>query len=256
MLRLVRELKWSANPVALAASMGVDCDPWQANVLTDLAAGRLNRTLILAPRQSGKSTTTALAATWFALVKAPAHIVLVAPSAARSNLMLSTIGRLLSKLPGGPTFDLESEKRIQLSNSSLIRALHGDERTLRGHASVHFLALDEAESIKDSLISGVSPMLVNVGGTWFAIGTPRGQVGWWADMWSSPDKDETWTRIRVDVNQCPRLTPEELQKQKNALGPTIFRQEFMMEWIADSEQAFDPVAITNAFKNEVEPLWQ
>ena len=251
---LARELLYTLAPVELARAMNVEPDVWQANVLNDLATGRLNRTLLVAPRQSGKSTLTGLCAIWFSLVKAPANIVLVAPSAAQSGLMLSTIGRLMSKLPGGPSFDLESEKRIQLSNGSVIRALHGDERTLRGHASVHFLALDEAGSIRDTLISGVSPMLVNVGGTWFAIGTPRGQVGWFNDVWHA--SDNAWTRIRIDVSQCPRLTKEELDKQLASLGPIAFRQEFGLEWLADTEAAFDPVAIANCFSNsEVKPLW-
>jgi hypothetical protein len=209
---LARELLYTLAPVELARAMNVEPDVWQANVLNDLATGRLNRTLLVAPRQSGKSTLTGLCAIWFSLVKAPANIVLVAPSAAQSGLMLSTIGRLMSKLPGGPSFDLESEKRIQLSNGSVIRALHGDERTLRGHASVHFLALDEAGSIR-----------VNVGGTWFAIGTPRGQVGWFNDVWHA--SDNAWTRIRIDVSQCPRLTKEELDKQLASLGPIAFRQK-------------------------------
>jgi hypothetical protein len=247
---LSRELRYTVDPVAMARAVGVEPDEWQASLLYDMP----NRTMILAPRQSGKSTVTALAAMWFSLAKSPANIIIVSPTSAQSQLMLSTLGRFLAKLPGGPSFDSESEKRIQLSNSSVIRALHGDERTLRGHASVSFLALDEAGSIKDSLIAGVAPMLVVKSGTWFVVGTPRGQVGWFADNWAA--RDNTWTRIRVDASQCPRLTKAELDKQLATLGPITFRQEFGLEWLADNEAAFDPAAIANCFSNpEVKPLW-
>jgi hypothetical protein len=158
------------------------------------------------------------------------------------------------RLPDAPALTSESEKRIVLSNGSTVRALHGSEKTVRGYAAIDLVIIDEASAIDDELISAVMPMTVTTKGAVIALTTPRGLRGWFSDTWHSSFDDE-WQRIKVETSQCPRLTETELKKQLRDLGPAQFRQEFGLEFLANSDAAFMPHIIDAAISEEVKPLW-
>jgi hypothetical protein len=75
-LTLGRDFARALDPVLLARDVGIEPDPWQAELLRT----RPRRSLLLCSRQSGKSTVTALTALWTAIYEAPALVVIVSPS--------------------------------------------------------------------------------------------------------------------------------------------------------------------------------
>jgi len=66
------------------------------------------------------------------------------------------------------------------------------------------------------------------------MSTPFGRRGF---TWSAGDPE--WTRIKVPANECPRISPEVLAKEKAALGDRQYRQEYMCEFISDNHPLFD-----------------
>ena len=55
---------------------------------------------------------------------------------------------------------------------------------------------------------------------------------------------------------CPRLSKEFLAEELRELGPTLYRQEYELEFISDAEALFNHAIIAAAFTDEVRPLWQ
>jgi hypothetical protein len=51
---------------------------------------------------------------------------------------------------------------------------------------------------------------------------PFGKRGWFHDAWH---RDETWERVRITADMCPRITPEFLDEERRALGDRWYRQE-------------------------------
>jgi hypothetical protein len=143
--------------------------------------------------------------------------------------MVTTLMRLVAKLPDAPGIVDESEKRVTFNNGSVILALHGDEKTLRGHSAVNFLILDESAGIKDELISGLLPMLTVSQGNFWSIGTPRGLRGWFSEAWHATDSE--YVRIKVAASDCPRLTESELKRLLKDLGPIQYRQEIGLDFL-------------------------
>src|SRR5689334_21635166 len=88
----------ACDPVLLARAVGVEPDLWQARLLRNM----YSRCAILVPRQTGKSTTCALAALWVAIYRDPAKIIIASPSQSQSQLMILTLIRLHSKLEAAP----------------------------------------------------------------------------------------------------------------------------------------------------------
>ena len=46
-----------------------------------------------------------------------------------------------------------------------------------------------------------------------------------------------------------------LLDELKALGPTLYRQEFLCEFVADDEAVFPTAMIEAAFTDEIRPLW-
>jgi hypothetical protein len=246
---LDRDFARACDPTLLARAVGVEPDPWQGRLLRKMP----RRALVLAPRQSGKSTVCALAALWVAIYQAPAKIIIASPSQSQSQLMILTLTRLHSKLADAPGLVGESEKRVTFNNGSVIIAVHGDEKTIRGHSSVNFMILDESAGIKDELIAGLLPMLTVSQGSFWSIGTPKGLRGWFSEAWHAPESE--YERIKVDASECPRLTESELKRLLKDLGPIQYRQEIGLDFLTDSDAAFSLPLIQACFTADVKPLF-
>src|SRR5215475_7355687 len=102
------------------------------------------------------------------------------------------------KLEGAPELAAESVLRAEFKNGSRIVALPGSEKTIRGYSGANLIILDEASRIEDELIAGLTPMLATTNGSFWALTTPAGKVGWFYDQWISADD---WTRVRINAAQ-------------------------------------------------------
>jgi hypothetical protein len=70
--------------------------------------------------------------------------------------------------------------------------------------------------VPDALYLAVRPMLAVSKGCLLALSTPYGQRGWFHDAWS--DQSRKWERVKVTADQCPRIDPEFLEEERQALG--------------------------------------
>lgn len=246
---LAGTLAAALDPVIFARSIGVEPDPWQASVLRSDA----RRVLLNCSRQSGKSTTTALVALHTALYTSNALVLVLAPSQRQSAEMFRTVAGLYGRTGGSVPPTAESALRLELSNGSRIVSLPASADKIRGFAAVHTLVIDEAAFTQDELYLSVLPMLATTNGRLLALSTPFGRTGWWAEAWFG---NGDWERVEVTAHDCPRITPEFLQEQRESMGDWWFRQEFLCEFLDDATSLFSSEDLLLAQTREQVETWE
>jgi hypothetical protein len=242
------DFRRALDPTAIAADVGFDeLDSWQAALIDEPP----KRVLMLCGRQCGKSTTASLVALNTAVYRAPSLVILVSPSQRQSVELYRTLHGLWQRLPGAPEAEFETLTRLELSNGSRILSLPGSERTVRGYAAADLVIVDEAARVDDELISAVRPMLAVSNGSLFALTTPAGRRGWFYEQWM---RGPGWHRVTVKSTDCPRIDPEFLDQEREALGPMLFAQEYECQFFDTEGSTFMAELLDAAFVSTFEPF--
>ncbi len=242
------DLIYALDPVEFSRAIGIDPDPWQAQVLRS----ENKRLLLNCCRQSGKSTTTATKALHTSLYKPQSLILIASPSLRQSQELFRKIKQSFDRLDQRPRLLEDNKLSMTLENGSRIVSLPGDQSTVRGYSGVTMILEDEAAQVSDAFYQAILPMLIVNQGTMICMSTPFGKRGHFFNEWQNGGSD--WQRIQVEATQCPRMTVEELERQKRAMGDMFFRQEFMCEFVDNILQTFSHDSIERAFTDEIEPL--
>jgi hypothetical protein len=236
------------DPTLIARDVGLDrLDEWQAKLIDDPP----KRLLCCCGRQVGKSTAAAVCALNAVIYQAPATVVMVSPSQRQSVELFRTFHAMWARLPGRPAAEYETLQRLELSNGSRVLSLPGSERTVRGLASVDLIVIDEAARVDDDLLAATRPMLAVSNGNLFALTTPAGKRGWFYDQWM---KGVGWQRISIKSTECPRISQEFLDQEREQLGPLVFEQEYMCQFHDEVGAAFLTELIEAAFVADFPPF--
>jgi len=230
-----------ADPAAVLWKAGLTPDPWQATLLH----ADPTHTLLLCGRQMGKSTTAAALALRQAFLHPDSLILLLSPTLRQSGeLFRDKVLRLFHALP--PTVPLlrETALSLELRNGSRIVSLPESEAGIRGFSGVSLLVIDEASRVDDALYRAVRPMLAVSRGKLLALSTPFGKRGWFYSAWEGGGM--AWERVRVTADQCPRITPEFLAEERQAMGERWFQQEYFCDFVSTDDAAFDHDSVRRA----------
>jgi hypothetical protein len=206
-------------PSHLMRLLGLEPDPWQADVLE----GDHARLLLNCCRQAGKSTTVALLGLARALYAPCTLVLLVSRSLRQASELYRTLTDFHRRL-GSKLLLRQTAHELQLTNRSRVVCLPCREETIRGYANVSMLVIDEAARVPDDLYRAVRPMLAVSGGRLVCLSTPYGKRGFFWEAWAKGGPD--WHRIEVPAGQVPRIKPEFLAEERRALGESWFRQEY------------------------------
>lgn len=237
---MLADLARALDPASIATDVGLTLDPWQSALMRSTSP----RVLLLASRQSGKSTAVALIAAHVATSEPGALILVVSPTQNQSKELFRTIMGFLRKL--GAEFKSDSVLRCEMRNGARIIALPGESDTVRGYSAPSLILLDEAARITDDLFTSVTPMTATrPDARVIALSTPKNRRGWWAEAFLSDDP--MWQRIRVPVELCPRITPEFLAQERRSLGELAFSEEYMLSFHDGDDQVFSTEAVDAAF---------
>jgi hypothetical protein len=247
-ISLGRDFARALDPVLLASDCEIYPDDVQSRLLTTVS----RKVLVCCCRQWGKSTTTALVALHEALYAAPAMIILISPSQPQSTELFKKIHGFWERLPGAPEANQESLTRMELGNGSRIISLPGSERTTRGYSAATLVVMDEASRVPDELLASVRPMLATTNGRFIALSTPAGKRGWFYESWVNGDG---WERISVKGVDCPRISADFLEEERQALGPMRFSQEYECEFIDSETSVFNSDLIQGAMTDDFQPFF-
>lgn len=244
---LAADLAGALDPVVLARRVGIEPDPWQADVLRSTEP----RVLLNRSRQSGKSTVAAVVALHQALYTPRALVLLVSPSQRQSVELFRKLIVAYKALGRPVSADSENRMSLELDNGSRVVTLPGSESTVRGFSGVGLICIDEAARVEDPLYGALRPMLAVSGGRLIALSTPLAAAGWFYDAWRGTEK---WRRVKIPANQCPRITPEFLEEEQRTLGAYYFSSEYECVFNNAASSAFSAEDIEGAFKPELE-VW-
>jgi hypothetical protein len=122
-----------------------------------------------------------------------------------------------------------------LRNRSRIVALPGSESTTRGFSAPSLVLVDEAAQVSDGLYCSVRPLLAVSGGQLILLSTPRGKRG---AFWHAWDREPGWHRIKVTADQCLRIAPEFIERERLAIGDWWVGQEYYGEFLQDHAAVF------------------
>jgi hypothetical protein len=199
-------------------------DPWQ----TDLLQSASDRVLLLASRQSGKSQTAGALALAEALTRPRSLVLLLSPTLRQSGELFRDKLLPLWQALGRPLLDRPpTQLSLELSNGSRVISLPENESGIRGYSGVRMLVIDEAARVSDDLYRAVRPMLAVSKGRLLALSTPFGKRGWYYGEWVSSN---SWKRVRITAQECPRIAPAFLAEERQSLGERWFRQEYQVSF--------------------------
>ena len=242
------ELALATDPALVIEQAGMMPDPWQARVLRSKAKHQL----LLASRQSGKSTSTAALALHTALYESDALVLLLSPSLRQSQELFRAVMRLFERIRGAASPEAESSLRLELENGSRIAALPGKEETVRGFAGVKLLVIDEAARVADDLYRAVRPMLAVSEGRMICLSTPWGKRGFFHDCWMN---GEGWERTKVPATECARIPVAFLEAERRSMPRAWFEHEYMCVFAETEGAVFRYDDVMAAMKDDLEPLF-
>ena len=246
---LVNDLRHALDPVAFATeALGFQPDPWQGKALT--WEGR--RLLLNCTRQAGKSTTAGIMALHRAVFFPGSLILLVSPSLRQSSELFKKVTAELVKLEQQPKRLEDNKLSLRLANKSRIISLPSSEATIRGFSGASLIIEDEASRVSDNLYYSIRPMLAVSGGKLILMSTPFGKRGHFFEEWQNGG--ESWERIKITAEDCPRITKEFLDDERRALGEWWYKQEYCCEFSETTDQLFTYEQVQNALSDDLEPL--
>jgi hypothetical protein len=217
-----------------------------------LLANPVHRGLLNCTRQWGKSTVTAAKAVHHAIHTPGSLTLVISPSSRQSGEFLHKVAEFISQLGIQTRGDGRNDISLKLPNGSRIIGLPGNENTIRGFSKVSLMLIDEAARVSDEIYKTVRPMLAVGNGDLLMMSTPNGKRGFFHHEWAYGG--DRWQRIEVRATECPRIPADFLQEERETLGDSYFRQEYLCEFNEIEGALFTEEMIQRAFRHDVKPL--
>lgn len=221
-------------PQFAEAMLGNPPDEWQADYFNNAATQSL--VAIAASRQSGKSTAAAIVASYYSLFINEFEALIASRSLRQAGHFLSKVrSNVLSIVPPSAMRTL-NRLSMELPNGSQMVSIPCAQPDAGRGFSPHLFLLDEAAFAPEELFTAIEPSLAATNGAQHMISSPNGRAGQFFEAFEGRSASVYWTR-RVTCEECPRITPETLERYRIRMGDIEFRQEFYAEFLA-AEGAF------------------
>jgi len=225
-------------------TLGFQPDEFQKEVLTEAS----KRIMILAPRQTGKSTAVAVRVLHEAMGHDNAMILLASASSRQSGQIMEKARKMaqsldLKILPPPPKCD-----GFSLANGSQIVSLPDSEETIRGFSAPRIIVVDEAAFASESVFQALEPMLLVSNGTLIILSTPNGQTGYFYDQWHADPSP--WAKLKGSLERCPRVSPEAIETIRKSVSKDIFEQEFECKFVPTSGQVISLETLRKCYRDD------
>jgi hypothetical protein len=226
-------------------------DPIQERILSaDVFRGLIN-----CSRQWGKSTVMAIKAVHQAVTQPGTTALVLCPKYLHVGVFFENVRTFCHRLNLRVTGDGQYRIACRLPNGSRIIGVSslGPVRSYRG---VSLLLVDEAAEVRDGAWFAIRPTLATTGefgGQIWLMSTPQGPSGFFWRAWEQ--EADRWTRFTVPATECPRISPKFLAEEREILGPRIFAQEYMCQFIDPPDCLLNREDIYAAVRGDVPGMW-
>lgn len=217
--------------------MGWPLESWQREAL---ALGK-RQTVLVSPRQCGKSRSLSVLAVWWAYRRPGQLVLIVSAGDEAAGRLLRTMQSITSHpLLSGSVVD-ETQHRVILSNGSEIRSVPASERQVRGW-SVDLLLVDECAFVsEDLLVSAALPTtaarrdarVVLASSPW----SDAGPFHAFAAAGEDPADPYTVT-FRWRLADAWWISPAVVEAARASMSPLRFRAEFDGEFVGAGDAYF------------------
>jgi len=217
------------GPVDFAVKvLGIEPFNYQAKLLED----DKKRIVACMGRQTGKTTTIAMKAIYFADTNPNVTVLITAPSLRQSMIMFDRIATFVYSSANLRNKIVRATRTlIHFENGSKIIALPCSENLLRGYTA-HMVILDEASWIPEEVITQVLfPMLTTTQGYAIFLSTPWDKNHFFYRAFVNP----SYSVHKVKSEQCPLVTKEFLEEMKQ----NMTREAYLMEYEAEFVEALN-----------------
>ena len=223
--------------------------PAQRRVLKSTASNRF--VIVLASRQTGKTTSMTIYALWNTIFNADKRVLIVANKEDTAINILRRIRTAYQQLPNWlkPGVKQWGKTEVVFENDSSITISSTSTTAARGE-SINVLIIDEMAFIQEHIIEefwkSVIPVISSSRTTKiFAVSTPNGTGNKFYDMYTAAERDENgWTAERIDWHEVPGRGKKWKKEMLQTLGSEEFDQEFGNQFLDKGESAMDSEAIT------------
>lgn len=188
-------------------------------------------------RRWGKTHLGVLLCVWHAL-KFGKRAWWVAPSFPVAGIGWRLLKWLCVPIPG---IDIkEVERMITFPGGGVVQVKSADNPdSLRGEG-LDVLVMDEAADVKpEAWYEALRPTLAERRGIAMFIGTPRGMDNWFYDLFVKASEDGVvWKAWQSPTITNPYVPPEEIEAAREDMGPILFAQEFLAEFVVGGGTVF------------------
>jgi len=226
---------------------------YQARLLQDDS----KRIAVRWSRQSGKTTTIALRAIWYAVTHKKTLTLIVAPSLRQSMIMSDRISDFLGCLPK-KYFHLFIKKlqrtTVTFTNGSRIIALPNSPQLLRGYTANQVICDEAAFFREDDLVfyNVLYPMLATTDGTLIASSTPWSKDSVFYRMCNSPEFKQHVVTCD-DAVKAKLIQQSFINEMRAQLPAERFQREFESQFVEDVDAWLTQSLIVSCIGSNLEP---
>lgn len=217
--------------------------PWQKDILKGILKYPHDIHIVKSKRQVGKSVTCEVLLLYYSINKMGATSICISPTLNQSRKIFKDIVRTIQDLPIYKSSNATTLE-INFYNNSTILLKSGEQQAgLRGYTCSGCLIFDEATFIPDSVIFECMPFADAHGCPVLLTSTPKFKNGVFYEWYKNATEGEKNFHY-YDINEWDTsvlLSPERLEMYKKSLTPTVFRCEYLGEFIDAVSDLFGDV---------------
>ena len=214
------------DPVSFAQEVvGIDPDPAQRDLLNDIADKEQRLLSVRSGHGTGKSTTLALATTWYACTRYPFKVVMTAPTSAQLfDALYAETAAMFGRLPAAlrPLFTIKAD-RIVLNASPkdcFISARTSSKEKPEALAGVHsanvLLLVDEASGVPEEVFESAQGSMSTENSTTVLTGNPTRTQGLFFETHHA--LSETWKCHHWNSMESPRVSAQFVEQIRKTYG--------------------------------------
>lgn len=204
-----------------------------------------DRTIVLASRQTGKSTCYTIFVLWLTIFFPEKKVMIAANKSSTATELVGRIKLAYENLPNWikPGLKVWNAQEVVFTNLSSFKGVATSSDAARG-SSCNVLILDEfaflPNNVADKFFASVYPIISSSKSSKVIIvSTPNGTGNLYHDIWEeATDKlnksKDGWKGFRIDWYDVPNRDEEWKQQQISSIGQDKFDQEFGNSFLASS----------------------
>lgn len=229
--------------------------PGQLDILKKILKSDAMYYTIVSPRQWGKSFFLIQLMLYYSLNYKNSKLLFCSPTYAQSSKVFKELINGIRDSGVIDKFNAAENSIILINGSEIYFKSIQQPDNLRGY-SIDYLFMDEAAMYKNDIFPTVlRPMLTVRGKKCFLFSTPRGKNYFYNLYQKGINKDDPrYLSFKCFSADNPYANQQEIEDAKKALPESIFRQEYMAEFIDDGGSVFSNLPNCAILKEWQEPI--